>query len=74
MHLPPPTIPVVIEQQAFTTIEAMSHRGFKNIQAVPSTCRQVAVVVLAKWNEADKRMVRHLTNKMIAHLYDIEGV
>lgn len=67
-------IPPAIEQQAISTIDAMNARGMKHPASLTSTCRQVAVVILAKWNESDKKLVRILTNRMVCHCYDADNV
>lgn len=71
---PPIHIPPAIEQQAISTIDAMNARGMKNPHALTSTCRQIAIVICAKWNEVDKKLVRALTNRMVCHAYDVEQI
>lgn len=65
------SIPAGIEQQAVNTITAMTERGLKEPQRLPATCRSIAVVLLSKWDSADKRMIRHLTNIMINKAHDV---
>jgi hypothetical protein len=64
-------IPAAIEQQALTTITAMTERGLKEPQKLPYTCRSIAMVILSKWDNADKKMIRHLTNIMINKAHDV---
>jgi hypothetical protein len=78
MDIHPPTIPAAIEQQAIQTIDAMAARGLTHPHKVTSTCRSIAIVVLSKWNEGDKKAIatltRMLTNRMVAHAYEKEGI
>lgn len=74
MTHPPIHIPVVIEQQAIKTIDAMNARGLKHPCSLTSQCKQIAVVILAKWNIVDTKVQRALTNKMVYHCYDVDGV
>lgn len=69
-----PSIPPAIEQQAFSTIDAMRERGFNQPNKLTITCKQVATVILAKWDNADHKWIRTLTNRMVAHVYEKDGV
>ena len=65
------TIPAAIEHQAIITITAMTERGLKDPQHLPATCRSIAMVILSKWDSADKKMIRTLTNIMINKAHDV---
>jgi len=77
MDIHPPTI---LEQQAIRTIDAMTTRGLTHPHKVTSTCRSIAItiIILSKWNEGDKKAIatltRMLTNRMVAHAYEKEGI
>jgi hypothetical protein len=64
-------IPAAIVQQAETTIAAMTERGLKDPHKLTSTCRSIAVVLVAKWDSADKKAIRILTNIMVAKAHQI---
>jgi hypothetical protein len=64
-------IPAAIEQQALTTITAMTERGLKEPERLHYTCRSIAKVLLAKWDSADRKMLRTLTNIMIIKAQDV---
>lgn len=64
-------IPLAVEQQAMTTITAMVERGLDHPERLRHTCKSIALVILSKWNIADKKMMRILTNMMINKAYDV---
>jgi hypothetical protein len=70
MTYPPIHLPAGVEQQAIKTIDAMNERGFKHPRNITAQCKSIAIVILGKWNDADKRMIRCLTNRMVAHVMD----
>lgn len=63
---PPIHIPAGAEYNASMVLSHMLDRGLKAPAKLTQTCRGIASVVLAKFDVADKRILRCLTNRLVS--------
>lgn len=68
------TIPPGVEYNATLSLDAMIRRGLTYPEKLTSTCKQVASVMLKKADIADRKAVRMLTNRLVAHAYTESGL
>jgi len=63
-------IPLGVRYAADSAIKAYVDRGLKNPVALTATCKAIAIAILAKWDINDRKMIRHVTNRMVSYAFD----